>query len=111
MHRRQTRIQWASMNAQETQTGAGTSATQNDLRVVRYGHFQSRDTDAVMFRIRGGSYARFRQIHAIDDSGFPVANICDVRVVDKETEEQTNNRLFAIMRLLELGRQVSAQFA
>jgi len=98
------------MNIQNTTTGAGnTTAAQNDLRVVRYGRFQSRDTDAVMFRIRGGSYARFRQIHAIDDSGFPVANICDVRVVDKETEQQTNNRLFAIMRLLELGRQVSEQ--
>ena len=100
------------MNAEQTQTGAGTTtAAQNDLRAVRYGHFQSRATDAVMFRTRARSYARFRQIHAIDDSGTPVVNICEVRVLDTETEEQTNNRLFSIMRLLELGRQVAAQTA
>lgn len=95
-----------------TATGTGnTTAAQNDSRVVRYGHFQSRDTDAVMFRIRAGSYARYRQIQAIDESGHPVAHICDVRVGERETEQQTNDRLFAIMRLLELGRQASVKSA
>jgi hypothetical protein len=96
------------MKNENTTTGAGTlAAAQNNPTLVRYGYFQSRATDTTTFRVGRDGRATFRDIHAVDDSGSIVGNVCAVRVNDAATEQQTNNRIFQILRLLELGRQAS----
>jgi hypothetical protein len=90
-------------------TNTHATTAENSPRLVRYGSFQSRDTDTTTYRFGRSGLAKFRDIHAVDDAGNILGNVCSVRVNSASTEQQTNIRIFEIVRLLELGRQANAK--